>query len=280
MRHAPRLSSLALLICLLAGTSCGDDGSPLGPVDRIVLDEEVTPPLLPGGTALLTAAALDAGDNLIPGSPTVWSTSEASIATVGTPSTDALGRSRVTLSAHAEGTVTVTAKVARSAGDTVSQTMSVQVSRSQIVGSNTPLNTPSLCCGHHLIASETILDEAMTVTHLGIVVGAGGANARLMLYSDNGRVPSTLLAQTAEFTLVDGVNEVALPTPLQIGAGRYWVATNFSADVQVYFGTDAARAYAYPTAGANFTDPPPTTWPEPTIYSGYRMAYYVKGGVP
>ena len=67
----------------------------------------------------------------------------------------------------------------------------------------------------------------MTVTHLGVIAKASGANVLLGLYRNSGGVPTTLVVGTPPTALVAGRLEMPV-TNTRITAGTYWLMAMYA----------------------------------------------------
>jgi large repetitive protein len=77
-----------------------------------------------------------------------------------------------------------------------------------------------------LIGSQVTISQAITMTHLGLQVAGGTGGVRIGLYTNNGSIPGTLVAQASGIIGTTGLLE--FPTAnVSIAAGTYWVMYNF-----------------------------------------------------
>lgn len=117
-----------------------------------------------------------------------------------------------------------------------------------------------------LYAQPITLPQAASLQSLTFNSRGASGQVRLGLYS--GTTPTTLIAQTAVFTPVDGWNTVALTSP-QLPAGQYWLAHLSSSAGYWAVLQGGPTYYKTITFGAM-----PATFPTPQGSEGALAAFY------
>lgn len=125
-----------------------------------------------------------------------------------------------------------------------------------------------------LLGIPVQLSTAVTVTHLGVIAKAGGANVLLGLYRSSGGVPTTLVVGTPVTPLVPGRIEVPVTQTL-LTAGTYWLMAMYDTDASVGLDTSVANApamYAFRDFGQGL----PSSVSLPSSMFGQRYNYYLR----
>src|SRR5207244_6832439 len=79
-----------------------------------------------------------------------------------------------------------------------------------MVGVSSIGNSTTSLTKDYFSGSVVAADDNITVSHLSLYVQNATGNARLGIYADNSGSPGSLLAQTAELTLINGWNTVSI----------------------------------------------------------------------
>jgi hypothetical protein len=124
-----------------------------------------------------------------------------------------------------------------------------------------PAGTSTTGSGY-LFGQQFTTASPSTVVRLGFITGASAKTAQLALYSDVGGNPDALVASTAVFSVVNGVNEVAVTSPAALPAGAYWIMTVFS-DATLILESTGSNSTIKDVAFSIGT-PLPTTFPSAT----------------
>jgi hypothetical protein len=115
----------------------------------------------------------------------------------------------------------------------------------------------------------------VTVTHLGVIAKASGANVLLGLYRNSGGVPTTLVVGTPPTALVAGRLEMPV-TNTRITAGTYWLMAMYDTDASVGVDTSVANAPAMYTF-RDFSEGLPATVSGASSMFGQRYNYFLRG---
>jgi hypothetical protein len=138
-------------------------------------------------------------------------------------------------------------------------------------GETTLLSADDYGNGNLLVAQQVTLAQTATLQSLSFYVATATGRLRLAVYTDVAGQPQTLIAQTAEFTLVAGWNTQNVVAPVQLAAGTYWLAY-LPESSNLHFrvaNTGAARFYDY-TYGAL-----PATFSSSPEIGTYHWSFYM-----
>ena len=115
---------------------------------------------------------------------------------------------------------------------------------------------------------------AMYLRALGITILSPSGNARLGLYADSGGHPGALIAQAGPLALATGDTSAPV-TPIQLGAGNYWIVVISDGSLHVPVTTTSPVAEYTDTGDASM--PLPATAPLETPLVMYRFPLFISG---
>ncbi len=148
------------------------------------------------------------------------------------------------------------------------------------VGENVELSIAAGASPDWLLATPYRFTDRMDITHLSVIMKtAGGNQARLAIYSDNGGIPNQLLAETAIFGVTAaGTYEEPVLQRVRLEPGTYWFAHLY--DVTTPVGLETAGGPGHTgQSGYPFASGFPVTFPASTTFPGTRVNYYARGYV-
>jgi hypothetical protein len=119
------------------------------------------------------------------------------------------------------------------------------------------------------------IPEGITVTNLGVVGAASGAQGILALYSDVGGAPSALLAETASTMISGGPNQILVTSVVPVTAGIYWIVGEYNAPASICVNNSTNNVIESVTIALYGTVP--ATFGTPTTMTGADINYYVGG---
>jgi hypothetical protein len=133
-------------------------------------------------------------------------------------------------------------------------------------------------------ASKYTLGENGSVSSISAYFGSTSTLTRLVIYADSAGAPGSFLGVTEEKAAptTSNVNEwlsFLLPSPLNLGAGDYWLGfwCSTSAFPFFYYDLDGARAYNVNTYSSSGTPSDPFGTPTTdavgySIYASYNIS--------
>jgi hypothetical protein len=126
-----------------------------------------------------------------------------------------------------------------------------------------------------LLGQQVTIGSSITVTHLGVIGNAGGAQGILALYNQDGTgKPSTLVTKTAAANIVAGSNTIPVATSANVAAGTYWIMAEYSATSSICVDTSTSNQIYYVSESFGTV---PTTFPSPLSEKSVDINYYVVG---
>ncbi|MCW5805478.1 MAG: hypothetical protein KIT31_24120 [Deltaproteobacteria bacterium] len=120
------------------------------------------------------------------------------------------------------------------------------------------------------------LDEPGHVGGLGIQVAAGNASVKLGLYSNQGGIPQTLLAQTPSLSINAGGRIEADVAGPNLGPGVYWVGVIADQPISVVGGGENENP-AMTSGDGVYATGPSNPWRTPASESGTLGLYAILG---
>jgi hypothetical protein len=118
------------------------------------------------------------------------------------------------------------------------------------------------------------ISESISVTNLGVVAAASGAQGILALYSDVDGSPSALLAETVSTILGAGSNQILVISRVSVSAGSYWIVGEYNAPASIC--VDGATSNVIDSVATAYGTVP-ATFGTPTMLAGADINYYVGG---
>jgi hypothetical protein len=128
-----------------------------------------------------------------------------------------------------------------------------------------------------LLGTAIVVPTAGTLRKFGFLSATAGPNLKIGIYTDAAGTPGTLVAQMPATAILQGLNEVALATPVALAAGTYWFMGIYDASGAVYYTTSAPTS-TVKYVSLTFASALPTTFPTPTTYTGQAFNYYLVVG--
>jgi len=143
-----------------------------------------------------------------------------------------------------------------------------------VLGNSVEFATSSSHAANFLLGSALLVTTSTTLTHLAVIGKVAGPSFKLALYSDTNGNPDALIASTPALTLAVGVQEIAV-TSAALPAGIYWIMGIFASSASIGINLqDPEPVVKY--ISLSFSNPIPTTFPAPIVYSGQEFNYYIK----
>ena len=112
-----------------------------------------------------------------------------------------------------------------------------------------------------------------TVVGFGAIAKAPGPRSSMILYTDRAGAPGALVTFTPPFTLVLGAQTIAPAAPIEVEAGRFWLAAVY--DAQAAIGIDYSDKGAFVMWARHAFGSPPDFFPTPSKFMGQRFNWWI-----
>lgn len=148
------------------------------------------------------------------------------------------------------------------------------ITKVTIAGNGQPFTNQAGFSPNYLLGEPITVVNPGMLTKIGFVSTQNGPNMKVGIYTANGAVPGTLVAQMGPVAIQQGINEVVLATPVPLVAGTYWYEAVYDSVGEM--GGDSSGVttmVAYCTLP--FTSALPTTFPAASTYNSNRFNYFV-----
>lgn len=133
---------------------------------------------------------------------------------------------------------------------------------------------------NYLLGQKVTVSSNMTLTHMGLITKAASAAGQWALYTNNTDLPGTLIANTAQHSVLMGDQMYAIVQgSVSLSAGTYWIMGVYNPSASMAVDTTVTtNKIAYISFG--FGGALPATFPNPSVYNGTRFNYYLYGTSP
>jgi hypothetical protein len=112
-----------------------------------------------------------------------------------------------------------------------------------------------------------------TVVGFGAIAKAPGARSSMILYTDRAGAPGALVTFTPPFTLAVGPQTIAAAAPIEVEAGRFWLAGLY--DRHASLGIDYSDKSVVVYWVSHAFGSPPDSFPTPGKFMGQRFNWWI-----
>lgn len=144
-------------------------------------------------------------------------------------------------------------------------------------GNTTQLTQQGSFTANNLLGQTITTTTAGQLRKLGFISATAGPMIKIGIYTDSAGAPGTLIAQAPATIVAQGVNEIALTSPIALTAGTYWFLAIYDVTGAPYRDALTTRTIKY--IAVPFGDALPITFPTThSTYSGGNFNYYLVVG--